>query len=207
MVGPSPGSDGRSNVRWTMILLVLIVAAVSFLDRTNISIAGVYLKSDLNLSDVQLGVVFSAFGLGYALSQPLAGWVADRFGVYRTMAIGISWWSVLTAVVAVIPMKVTIAFTILLSIRFILGIGEALIFPASNRMVVNWLPSQERGLANGLIFAGVGVGAGIAPSFSKHVIPALQQSDVNRPSAAISPCETAAIHMPERRFNGCIRWL
>jgi len=157
------GDAARTNVRWTMIVLALVVAAVSYLDRTNISIAGVYLKKDLGISDVQLGMVFSAFVLGYAFTQPLAGWIADRFGAYRTMAVGVLWWSVLTAVVALIPMGAAQAFVILLSVRFVLGIGEAVIFPASNRMVVNWMPSRERGLANGLIFAGVGVGAGIAP--------------------------------------------
>lgn len=115
------------------------------------------------LSDVQLGFVFSSFVLGYALTQPIAGWVADRFGPYRIIAIGIGWWSVLTAATAMIPSTGLQAFGALLAARFLLGIGESIIFPASNRLVANWIPSRERGLANGLIFAGVGIGAGIAP--------------------------------------------
>jgi ACS family glucarate transporter-like MFS transporter len=164
------GAATRSNVRWLMIGLALVVAAVSFLDRTNISIAATYLRKDLGLTNVQLGVVFSAFALGYAFTQPLAGWVADRFGAYRTMAIGILWWSALTAAVALLPTGIPSAFAILLGVRFILGIGEAVIFPASNRMVVSWMPSQERGFANGLIFAGVGIGAGIAPPLVTNVM-------------------------------------
>lgn len=140
-----------------------MIATVAYLDRSNISIAAPVLKGELALSDVQLGFVFSAFVLGYALTQPIAGWVADRFGPYRIIAIGISWWSVLTAATAMIPSSGAQAFFTLLAARFMLGIGESIIFPASNRLVASWIPSRERGLANGLIFAGVGIGAGIAP--------------------------------------------
>ena len=146
-----------------MVGLALTIAAVAYLDRSNISIAASFLKRDLALTDVQLGVVFSAFVLGYALTQPLAGRLADRYGAYSVIAIGIFWWSVLTALTAMIPAAFTGAFATLLAVRFILGVGESVIFPASNRLVANWIPSQERGLANGLVFAGVGLGAGIAP--------------------------------------------
>lgn len=157
------GREHRTRVRWLMIILALGVASVSYLDRSNISIAAVYLRQDLHLSDVQLGMVFSAFVLGYAFTQPLAGRLADRFGAYKTTAAGIVWWSVLTAMTAAIPSAYAGAFVMLLVVRFVLGVGEAVIFPASNRLVANWMPSKERGLANGLIFSGVGIGAGIAP--------------------------------------------
>ena len=157
------GSAARGNIRWLMVILAFVVAAVSYLDRSNISIAAPVLKADLALSDRQLGLVFSAFVFGYALTQPIAGRLADRFGAFAVIAIGITWWSVLTAATALIPSTFAGAFIILLVVRCILGIGESVIFPASNRLVANWVPSSERGLANGLIFAGVGVGAGIAP--------------------------------------------
>jgi len=146
-----------------MIGMAFLIATVAYLDRSNISIAAPLLAVELSLSDVQLGFVFSAFVLGYALMQPVAGWFADRFGAYRIIAIGIGWWSVLTVLTAMIRSDAPNAFAILLSARFLLGIGESIIFPASNRLVANWIPSKERGLANGLIFSGVGIGAGLAP--------------------------------------------
>jgi ACS family glucarate transporter-like MFS transporter len=146
-----------------MIGLTFMVAAVAYLDRSNIAIAAPLLKEELGLSNVELGVVFSAFSLGYAATQPIAGRLADRFGAYRIIALGVVIWSVLTAVTASIPAGFGFAFLALLGVRFALGVSEAVIFPASNRMVANWMPPSERGLANGLIFAGVGVGAGIAP--------------------------------------------
>jgi ACS family glucarate transporter-like MFS transporter len=151
------------KIRWLIIAVAFMVSTVAYLDRSNISIAAPVLKGELGLGDVQLGFVFSAFVLGYALTQPVAGWVADRFGAYRIIAVGIGWWSVLTALTAMIPSQGARAFGSLLAARFLLGIGESIIFPASNRLVANWIPSRERGLANGVIFAGVGIGAGLAP--------------------------------------------
>ena len=49
------------------------------------------------------------------------------------------------------------------SIRFLFGAGEAVVYPASNQFVSRWIPTQERGIANGWIFAGVGAGAGLSP--------------------------------------------
>lgn len=152
-----------SHVRWLMVILAFVVAAVSYLDRNNISIAAPVIKEAFALSDRELGLLFSAFVLGYAVTQPIAGRLADRFGPYITIAVGLVWWSVLTVATAMVPPSLPQAFVTLLSVRFILGIGEAVIFPASNRLVASWIPSKERGFANGLIFAGVGVGAGIAP--------------------------------------------
>jgi ACS family glucarate transporter-like MFS transporter len=153
----------RGSLRWVIVCLALFIAAIAYLDRSNIAIAASFLKRDLALSDVQLGVVFSAFVFGYAVAQPFAGRFADRYGPYRVVAIGMLSWSVLTALTASIPASFPRAFMLLLAVRFILGLGESVIFPASNRLIANWVPSPERGLANGLLFAGVGLGAGSAP--------------------------------------------
>lgn len=155
--------DKVTWVRWRVVAMLFVVAAVSFLDRNNISIAASAIQHDFALSNVQLGVVFSAFVAGYALAQPLAGRIADRFGQRRVIALAIAWWSVMTAATALVPAGLAWSMALLMAVRFALGLGEAVIFPASNRLVGNWLPVQERGLANGVIFAGVGVGAGLAP--------------------------------------------
>jgi MFS transporter, ACS family, glucarate transporter len=149
------------NRRWVVIFFTFLVAAVSYLDRNNISIAASSVQKEFGLSNVQLGILFSAFVTGYAFTQPLAGRIADRFGASRAIAAAIVWWSVFTALLPAIPVSAGLA--VLIGVRFLLGAGEAVIFPASNRLVASWIPSRERGLANGLIFAGVGVGGGVAP--------------------------------------------
>jgi len=101
--------------------------------------------------------------VGYAFTQPIAGRIADRFGAARVIGMAIVWWSVFTALLPLVPTGLASSMAILLAVRFLLGIGEAVIFPASNRLVASWIPSRERGVANGLIFAGVGVGGASAP--------------------------------------------
>jgi ACS family glucarate transporter-like MFS transporter len=149
--------------RWIVIACTFVVAAVSYLDRNNISIAASSLQREFALTNVQLGTVFSAFIMGYAFTQPVAGRIADRFGAARVIGIAIVWWSVFTALLPLVPTGVPLSIAILLAVRFLLGIGEAVIFPASNRLVASWIPSRERGIANGVIFAGVGVGGASAP--------------------------------------------
>lgn len=158
------------RTRWALVALLFVVSAVSYLDRNNISIAASSIQREFGITDLQLGGVFSAFVMGYAVTQPLAGRVADRFGPYRIIALGIVWWSVFTAATALVPAGYAWSLVGLSAVRFLLGVGESVIFPASNRLVAAWIPRAERGLANGVIFAGVGVGAGVAPPLITYII-------------------------------------
>jgi len=152
-----------SRVRWFLVFWLFILSAVSYLDRVNISIAAGPMAASYHFSDVQLGAVFSAFVLGYALFQTPGGFLADRLGSRLVLTVGVLWWGVFTALTASIPGAAANALFIFVAIRFLLGAGEAIIYPASNQFVARWIPSSERGIANGWIFAGVGAGAGIAP--------------------------------------------
>ena len=153
----------RGNVRWALIGWMFVISAVAYLDRVNISIAGSAIQKEYGLDNVQLGYIFSAFVAGYALFQVPGGRLADRFGPRRILTLGTVWWGVFTALSALVPSSLASALLVLLSVRFALGLGEAVVYPASNRLVATWMPSQERGIANGIIFAGVGAGAGLAP--------------------------------------------
>ena len=158
------------RVRWILIFWMFVISAVSFLDRVNISIAGPSIEQEFHLDHIQMGWVFSAWVLGYALFQAPSGRLADRFGPRRVLTLGTVWWAVFTALTGFAPARVAGALTILLVVRFVLGVGESLVFPASNRLVAAWIPSQERGTANGVIFAGVGAGAGITPPLITSIL-------------------------------------
>jgi len=162
--------QGRGYVRWYLVFWLFILSAVSFLDRVNISVAGSSIASEYHLSQVQLGWVFSSFLWGYALFQTFGGWLADRLGPRRVLTAGVVWWGIFTALTAAVSPAITGAVFLFVSVRFLLGAGEAIIFPASNQFISRWIPTQERGNANGLIFAGVGAGAGSAPALVTYIM-------------------------------------
>ena len=155
------GRTGR--FRWLLVVAIAIVGAISFLDRVNISVAGALIARQFRLSDPQLGTVFAGFPLGYMLFQIPGGWLADRFGPRRVLAFGALWSAAFTSLTASVPSSIAGALAVLWSVRFLLGAGEAVIYPSANRWEASWVPSRERGLANGIIFAGVGTGAAFAP--------------------------------------------
>ncbi len=163
-------SAGTSHVRWFLVFWLFILSAVSYLDRINISIAGGAIAEAYHLSDVQLGKVFSAMLVGYALFQTVGGRLADRFGARRVLAAGVAWWGIFTALTAMVPPKITGALIIFVAVRFLLGAGEAVIYPSANQFVARWIPTTERGIANGWIFAGVGAGAGLTPLLITHIM-------------------------------------
>jgi ACS family glucarate transporter-like MFS transporter len=155
--------EPRTRKRFFLAFLLFALSAISFLDRTNISIAGLQISHEYGLGNQHLGWIFSAFLVGYAGFQVPAGWMASRFGPRLVIAMGVVWWGITTAVTTLIPAGIAQAVFLLIAIRFALGAGEAVIYPAANQFVARWVPEQERGLVNGLIFAGVGAGSGLTP--------------------------------------------
>ena len=160
----------QSRVRWFLIFWLFILSAVAYLDRINLSIAGSFIAAEFHLTNVQLGSLTSAFLIGYALFQTVGGWLADRLGSRRVLTVGVLWWGIFTSLTAAVPASIVSAVLVLAAARFLLGAGEAVLFPASNQFVSRWIPSQERGIANGLIFAGVGVGAGSTPFLITYIM-------------------------------------
>ncbi|HEY8998411.1 MAG TPA: MFS transporter, partial [Edaphobacter sp.] len=98
------------------------------------------------------------------------GWLAARFGPRKVLTLGVVWWGVATALTALLPSGIAHAVLLLIVIRFALGAGEAVIYPAANQFVARWVPLQERGFINGLIFAGVGAGSGLTPPLLTWII-------------------------------------
>lgn len=136
-------------------LVFLLGAAVflNYVDRGAIGIAAPVMKSDLALSDEAYGVVFSAFFWIYAPVQLFAGWLCDRFSVYKLMAAGIILWAGST-----ILMGFAGGFASLLVLRIMLGIGESISFPGSSKIIARHVPAERRGVANAAVAAGIALG-------------------------------------------------
>ena len=163
-------SATTSHVRWFLVFWLFILSAVSYLDRVNISIAGGAIAESYHLSDIQLGKVFSAMLVGYALFQTVGGRLADRFGPRLVLAGGVAWWGIFTALTALVPAHIAGALLVFVAVRFLLGAGEAVIYPSANQFIARWIPTTERGIANGWIFAGVGAGAGLTPLIITYIM-------------------------------------
>lgn len=159
-----------TRIRWFLVFGLFVLSAVAYVDRINIAIAGNSIAAEFHLSNVQLGSLTSAFLMGYALFQTLGGWLADRLGPRRVLTVGVLWWGIFTALTTAFSPKIAFAIFYLAAMRFLLGAGEAVMFPASNQFVSRWIPTQERGIANGVIFAGVGVGAGVTPGLISYIM-------------------------------------
>lgn len=167
------GQSARASappIRLLLVFWLFVLSTVAFLDRTNISIAGVALGQEYGLSKIQLGWVFSAFLIGYAGFQIPGGWLAVRWGPRKILTLGVLWWGVFTALTAIVQPTASHALTALILVRLGLGIGESIVYPAANQFVARWVPVQERGKANGWIFAGVGAGAGLTPPLLNAII-------------------------------------
>lgn len=162
--------QSKSRVRWLLIFWLFVLSAVSYLDRVNISIAGGAIVSSYNLTEVQLGKIFSSMLAGYALFQVVAGRLADRFGARRVLTAGVIWWGIFTALTALVPANGNHALFAFMSVRFLLGAGESVIYPSANQIIARWIPIRERGIANGWIFAGVGAGAGLTPPLITYLM-------------------------------------
>lgn len=164
----SPGIR-PSKVRWKVIAILALIAALTYLDRLNLSIAGKYIQDEFSFNTETMGWILSSFVLGYALFQVPCGRLGDRFGPRRLIAFAILWWSVFTAatgLAADLPVTrwVGVAGSFIL-LRILIGVGEAAVFPNGNKVIALWIDAEHRGLANSLVFAGIGAGGVVTPIF------------------------------------------
>jgi MFS transporter, ACS family, glucarate transporter len=148
--------------------MLCATATAGYICRVNVSTAGALLMQEFHLTQVQMGRVFSAFLLGYALFQVAGGAMADRWGARRVLAAAAWVWVVLTAVQALVgwgPWTGTAsgALTAFVALRFLIGIAAAPTYPASAQGVSRWVPAAFQGRATGIVIGSVGLGSAIAP--------------------------------------------
>lgn len=138
------------------MLLLGIAIFFNYVDRGALPIAAPLLKGDLHLSNEAYGVAVSAFFWIYAPVQLFAGWLCDRFSVYKLLAIGILLWAGSTLL-----MGFAGGFTSLLVLRIMLGVGESLAFPGSSKIIARHVPPERRGVANAALAMGIALGPAV----------------------------------------------
>lgn len=147
-VAPAVGIAVRSRMRHGILAMLFIVTAINVGDRATLSITGSALTGVLGIDSLTLGYIFSAFAWAYVLGQLPGGWLLDKFGSARVYGTSLFLWSAITVAQGLIGFfSVPVAVATLFALRFLLGLIEAPVYPANNRIVAAWFPLQERGLA------------------------------------------------------------
>jgi len=152
------GLAGRWPIRWQIAILLCLITTINYLDRQALAVAAPLIVEKFNLSNTQFGAISSAFLFAYAIGQMIVGPIVDRLGTKRSFRFAVIAWSI-----AGILHATGRGFWSFFSLRALLGLTEAMNFPAAVKAVAEWFPKAERSLAVGIVTVGPGLGALISP--------------------------------------------
>ncbi len=144
--------------RWWIVALLFGAAVLNYVDRQTLSALAPTIQSDLQMDDHDYANVVNLFLVAYTIAYLISGRIADKLGTRASMALFVLWWSVANMLTAASQgMKSLCGF------RFLLGLGEAGVWPAASKVVSEWFPAKERALAIGFYTMGATIGATVAP--------------------------------------------
>lgn len=144
--------------RQRVLLLLVILAIITFLDRISISVAAARMQADLHIDTGHWGWILGAFVLSYGLFEIPTGALGDQLGPRRVLTRIVVWWSAFTALTGL-----TRGFYSLLLTRFLFGIGEAGAYPNIAAALARWFPTRSRAQAQGWIWGASRLGGALAP--------------------------------------------
>ncbi len=155
---------GRTNIRWLVLALIILASGVAYVLRTNVSVIGESMMTDLGMNELQLGMIFSAFAAGYAIFQFPGGIFGEKTGARFALTATAVAWGVLTLLTALVPgsdrTSVGTVLAMLIVVRFLVGVTHAPLFPvACGGVISRWFPIGSWGLPNGLSSTGLTLGA------------------------------------------------
>jgi MFS family permease len=142
--------------RWTLAVLLAAALFINYLDRGNLATAAPLIKSDLHLTDFQVGLLISAFFWIYTPAQPAGGWLVDRLGGKLALGLGFAVWSLATLLTGLAS-----GFLLLLALRVLLGVGETVAFPAMSKLFAKTVPPSELGVVNSVAISGIFLGPAV----------------------------------------------
>lgn len=146
------------NLRWYIIVLVMLGTITNYLSRNTLGIAAPTMLKDIGFTEQQYSYITAAFNFAYPVGGVFAGYIMDRFGVRWVFSIMAVLWSVFNALTGVfsswIPMMI---------LRMGIGLTESTFNPAGMKVSAEWFPPRERGLACGVYSVGTSAGAMLAP--------------------------------------------
>jgi len=144
--------------RHRVLGMLILLFAITYLDRVSISVAGPRMQQDLHISPVGWGWVTAMFTLSYCLFEIPTGLLGDRIGARRVLTRIVLWWSAFTSLTGTMS-----NYYLLLLTRFCFGAGEAGAFPNSSIVVSRWLPPKQRASISGVTLMASQIGGAVAP--------------------------------------------
>ena len=147
-----------TGTRHKVIAFAITLAVLSYIDRVCISQAAPIISKEFNLTKDDMGTVFAAFALAYALFEIPGGWMGDKIGPRKVLMRIVIWWSFFTAITGFMWDK-----TSLVVARFLFGAGEAGCFPNLTKSFTTWLPVEERVRAQGILWMSARWGGAFTP--------------------------------------------
>lgn len=144
--------------RHWLLLFAATLAVITYVDRVGMSQAKADIAADLGISSVQMGYIFAAFTIAYALFEIPAGWLGDRLGPRRVLVRIVVLWSFFTAATGR-----AWNFASLAAVQFCFGAAEAGAFPNLAKAFTNWLPAAERNRAVGVMWLCARWGGAVTP--------------------------------------------
>ena len=137
-------------------MFLITLTTINYADRVALSVAATPIRTEFGLSQVQMGYLLSSFLWTYVLCLVPVGLLVDRFGGKIVNSLGLFLWSTATILTGFAP-----SFLVMMGTRMVMGMGESTSWPASNRVIREWFPASERGLANAIFGAGATVGPAV----------------------------------------------
>ena len=147
-----------SRTRHLLLIFAATLAVITYIDRVCMSQAKADIARDLKLDAVQMGYVFSAFALAYALFEIPGGWLGDKIGARKVLLRVVIMWSIFTALTGMAWGLVSLVI-----MQFLFGAGEAGAFPNLAKAYTHWLPSRERTRAVSIMWVCTRWGGAITP--------------------------------------------
>jgi MFS family permease len=173
-IPPSQGSQPKTEdqpetgglyAKYVLAVLTLVYV-FNFIDRNILAILAQEIKADLQLSDAQLGFLYgTAFAVFYAVFGIPLGRLADIWVRRKLIAIGLAFWSLMTALSGTAR-----SFFSLAGYRIGVGVGESSASPAAFSMLGDYFPPRLRATAVAVYSSGIYVGAGIGVFLGGWVI-------------------------------------
>jgi ACS family hexuronate transporter-like MFS transporter len=146
------------GMRWWIVVLLFLAAVLNYVDRQTLSALAPTIQKDLDMDDNDYANVINIFLVAYTIAYLISGRIADKIGTRAGMVVFVAWWSIANMLTAAAR-----GVTSLGVYRFMLGLGEAGVWPAASKAVSEWFPAKERGVAIGLYTMGATIGATLAP--------------------------------------------